>query len=68
MKLRSFVVFTLMILLIVAAPVWATTGNIPELPRISGAVIIDGSGNVLRLIEIKLKKMLVETERPSLRL
>ncbi|RLA35224.1 MAG: hypothetical protein DRR11_00515 [Gammaproteobacteria bacterium] len=43
MALRRFVVFTLMILLIAAAPVWAVTNEIPDLPRISGAVKIDGS-------------------------
>jgi hypothetical protein len=32
-----------MILLLAAAPVWAVTNEIPDLPRISGAVKIDGS-------------------------
>ncbi|RLA27799.1 MAG: hypothetical protein DRQ63_05075, partial [Gammaproteobacteria bacterium] len=32
-----------MILLLAAAPVWAVTSEIPDLPRISGAVKIDGS-------------------------
>lgn len=43
MALRRFVVFTLMLLLIAAAPVWAVTSNIPDLPRIFGAVNIDGT-------------------------
>jgi len=43
MLLRRFVVSTLMILLLAAAPVWAVTNEIPDLPRISGAVKIDGS-------------------------
>ena len=43
MALCRFVVFTLLLLLIAAAPVWANTSNIPELPRIFGAVNIDGS-------------------------
>jgi len=43
MTSRRFVVYTLMILLLAAAPVWAVTSEIPDLPRISGAVKIDGS-------------------------
>jgi len=43
MTSRRFVVFALMIMLLAAAPVWAVTNEIPDLPRISGAVKIDGN-------------------------
>ena len=43
MILRRFVIFTLFLLLIVAAPVWAVTAGISDLPRVSGKVVIDGN-------------------------
>ena len=42
MVLRRVIVFTVFLLLLAAAPVWASTANIPDLPRIDGPVNIDG--------------------------
>jgi len=42
MSLRRTVVISLFLLLLAAAPVWANTANIPDLPRIHSAVKIDG--------------------------
>ena len=43
MFLRRFVVFTLILLMLSAAPVWATTAGVTDLPRINAAVNIDGN-------------------------
>ena len=43
MALRRFVVFTVFVLMLAAAPVWAITGTIPDLPRINDPVKIDGN-------------------------
>jgi hypothetical protein len=43
MVLRRFVVFTLFLLLVIAAPVWAVTTGAADLPRVSGNVVIDGN-------------------------
>ena len=43
MVLRRFVVFTLFLLLVVAAPVWAVTTGVSDLPRVTGDVVIDGN-------------------------
>jgi len=43
MALRRFVVFTVIVLMLAAAPVWANTGTIPDLPRINEPVKIDGN-------------------------
>lgn len=43
MALRRFVVFTVILLMLAAAPVWGNTGAIPDLPRIDDTVTIDGS-------------------------
>ncbi len=40
---RRFIVFTVFLLMLAAAPVWANTVNIPDLPRIEGSVEIDGN-------------------------
>ena len=45
MILRRFVVYTLFLLLVVAAPVWASTAGISDLPRVNGNVRIDGNLN-----------------------
>lgn len=37
---RRFIVFTVILLMLAAAPVWAKTANIPDSPRIDGAVKI----------------------------
>ena len=42
MVLRRVIVFTVFLMLLAAAPVWASTANIPDLPRIDGPVNIDG--------------------------
>jgi hypothetical protein len=43
MALRRFIVFTVFLLMLAAAPVWANIGTIRDLPRIDGTVTIDGS-------------------------
>jgi hypothetical protein len=43
MTLRRFIVFTVFLLMLAAAPVWANTTAIPDLPRIDDSVTIDGS-------------------------
>ena len=42
MPSRRFIVFTVFLLMLAAAPVWANTADIPDLPRIDGSVKIDG--------------------------
>ena len=51
MVLRRFIVFTVILLLLVAAPVWANTAAIAYLPRIKDAVTIDGSLDTLTAID-----------------
>ena len=43
MALRRFIVFTVILLMLAAAPVRASTTVIPDLPRVNGTVTIDGS-------------------------
>ena len=43
MALRRFIVLTLFLLFLAAAPVWASTTGIPDLPRVDGSVKIDGN-------------------------
>lgn len=43
MYLRRFIVVTLFLLLVAAAPVWAVTSPMADLPRVNGKVIIDGN-------------------------
>ena len=43
MALRRIIVLTVFLLMLAAAPVWAKTGPIPDLPRINQTVTIDGS-------------------------
>jgi hypothetical protein len=61
MPLRRVVVFTLMILMIAAAPVWAITRDIPDLPRISGAVNIDGNLDDLAWLKALQIEVNIET-------
>lgn len=42
MPSRRIIVFAVFLLLLVAAPVWSKTANIPDLPRIDSPVNIDG--------------------------
>ena len=42
MALRRFIVFTVFLLMLAAAPVWASTATIPDLPRVDDSVKIDG--------------------------
>lgn len=42
MFLRRFVVFTLILLMLFAAPVWSNTAAVTDLPRVNAAVSIDG--------------------------
>ena len=42
MASRRFIVFTVFLLMLAAAPVWANTANILDLPRINSSVSIDG--------------------------
>jgi hypothetical protein len=39
---RRFIVFTVFLLMLAAAPVWANTANIADLPRIDSPVRSDG--------------------------
>lgn len=43
MVLRRLIVFTVILMLLVAVPVWAVTNGISDLPRVSKPVAIDGS-------------------------
>ena len=43
MATRRFIIFTIILMMLAAAPVWANTANIPDLPRIESSVEIDGS-------------------------
>ena len=42
MASRRLIVFTVFLLMLAAAPVWANTANLPDLPRITSSVMIDG--------------------------
>ncbi len=42
MASRRLIVFTVFLLMLAAAPVWANTANLPDLPRINSSVMIDG--------------------------
>ncbi len=42
MPSRRFIVFTVFLLMLAAAPVWPNSANIPDLPRVNGPVSIDG--------------------------
>lgn len=43
MASRRFIAFTVFLLMLAAAPVWANTAAIPDLPCIDGTVRIGGS-------------------------
>ena len=43
MTLRRYIVFTVFLLMLAAAPVWGNTIGIPDLPGIDETVTIDGS-------------------------
>jgi hypothetical protein len=43
MALRRLIVLTVFLSMLAAAPVWANTGTIPDLPRVNGIVTIDGN-------------------------
>ena len=61
MPLRRVVVFTLMVLMIAAAPVWAITRDIPDLPRVSGTVNIDGNLDELAWLKALQIEVNIET-------
>ena len=42
MPTRRLIVFTVILLMLAAAPVWANTAIIPDLPRVEGSIKIDG--------------------------
>ena len=42
MALRRFIILTVFLMMLAAAPIWGNTGTIPDLPRISDPVRIDG--------------------------
>ena len=42
MPLRRLIIFTIFLIMLAAAPVWANTSAIPDLPRVNGDVTIDG--------------------------
>lgn len=42
MAFRRTIVFAVILLMVIAAPVWANTADMPDLPRISGPVVVDG--------------------------
>ncbi len=43
MLLRRFVILSVFVMMLAAAPVWATTAAVPDLPRIDDVVKIDGN-------------------------
>ncbi len=43
MALRRIIVFTVILLMLAAAPVWANSTGIPDLPRVDDTVTIDRS-------------------------
>ena len=43
MATRRLIVFTIILMMFAAAPVWAITPNIADLPRIERSVEIDGN-------------------------
>jgi hypothetical protein len=43
MATRRLIIFTIILMMFAAAPVWASTANSPDLPRIESSVEIDGS-------------------------
>ena len=42
MATRRLIILTIILMMLAAAPVWANTANIPDLPRIDSSVKIDG--------------------------
>ena len=43
MATRRLIIFTIILMMFAAAPVWANTANTPDLPRAENSVEIDGS-------------------------
>jgi len=43
MATRRLIIFTIILMMFAAAPVWANTADSPDLPRIESSVEIDGS-------------------------
>ena len=43
MATRRLIIFTIILMMFAAAPVWAITANSPDLPRIESSVEIDRS-------------------------
>ena len=42
MATRRIIILTIMLMMLAAAPVWASTANFPDLPRLDGSIRIDG--------------------------
>ena len=42
MATRRFIIFTIILMMFAAAPVWANTANIPDLPRAESSVELNG--------------------------
>jgi hypothetical protein len=43
MATRRLIIFTIILMMLAAAPVWASTANIPDRPHIESSVKFDGN-------------------------